>query len=134
MEKIIAAFATDEGELSIDRHFGDAEYFKIYEITSTEAVYIKTIENHTEEKKDVHADPEKARNIMQLLKQSGVQVAVSKIFGPNIKRIKKRFVCVLINEERLENSIKVVQNNFDAIVDEWNKADAREHINLRKKS
>ncbi|MCD4774305.1 MAG: hypothetical protein K8R41_13080, partial [Bacteroidales bacterium] len=43
-----AAFATDNGRSFINRHFGDSDYYYIYEISSSETTFIKKISNTTE--------------------------------------------------------------------------------------
>ena len=129
------AFATDDGKTYIDRHFGDADYYDIYEISSTENKFIKRINNTTEEDdEDIHADPVKAKGVVDLFKLDKVQIVVSKVFGPNIKRIKKKFVCVLFNDEKISDSIKIIQKNIDIFVDEWEKGETRNHINLKNKT
>ena len=96
MKKLKVAFATDNGKTFMGRHFGDAEYYDIYEINDKNTEFIKKISNSTEEEEDVHADPQKAKGISNLLLEEDVSVVVSKVFGPNIKRIKKKFVCILM--------------------------------------
>jgi len=129
MNSVIAAFATDGGNYFIKRHFGDAQKYLLYRITKTESELLNTIINSTEdENEDIHADPKKAGSIAKLLKQERVQVAVAKIFGPNIKRIKKKFVCVVINTEEISEGIIKLQNIFDEIISEWKKGETRSHI------
>jgi len=132
MKKIIAAFASDEGELLIERHFGDAERYSIYQISPSDAVYLKEVENLTVLEEEVHADPRKAKGVAGLLKKNGVQAAVSKVFGPNIEKIKKHFVCVIVNGGTVKNSIGMIQENFDAITQQWEKGESRDSLDLRK--
>jgi len=132
MEKIVTAFASDEGELLIDRHFGDADYYSIYEISPSEAVYVKDVENSTAVEEELHADPRKAKGVTGLLRENGVEVVVSKVFGPNIEKIKKRFVCVVVSVKTVEDSIVMVRKNFDAIVNQWEKGETRDPVDLRK--
>ena len=123
------AFATDNGKNFMDRHFGDALHYIIYEINSDSSKKIDSIENDTEEEEG-HADPKKAKNITNLLKDKDVQVVVSKIFGPNIKRIKSKFVCVLIKEETIEDAIIVIQKNLSTIQKEWKLGEDRNFLKL----
>ena len=123
---LITAFATDDGKMFMDRHFGDANYYDIYRISATGMEFIKRIDNTTEEEdEEIHADPKKAKGISGLLKKENVQVVVSKVFGPNIKRIKKNFVCIIMSKENVTESITHIQQRFDAIVKEWNKGEER---------
>ncbi len=129
MEKIRVAFATDNGKTFMSRHFGDAKHYYIYEINKENAEFIKEIENTTEEE-EMHADPKKAGSIAYLLKQEKVQVAVSKIFGPNIMRIKKKLVCILMKENSIETCIEVIKSNLLTIAEEWEKGDNRNFLKL----
>ena len=125
------AFATGDGESFTNRHFGDNDYYDIYDITTSERKFIKRINNTTtviEEK--THADPGKAMGVTSLLKKENVQVVVSKVYGPNIKRIRKNFVCVLMNNT-ISDSINIIMENSKVIFDEWEKGKEREHINFR---
>jgi len=132
MEKILVAFATDNGQNFIDRHFGDADYYDIYEIDEDSADFVQRIDNTVDEVEEIHADPKKAKGITNLLMNKNVKVVVSKIFGPNIKRIKKKFVCVVMNDESLDKSIGRLCKNIRLVVDEWEKGAERKHLVFRK--
>jgi len=132
MNKMKIAMATDDGKNFIDRHFGDANMYKIYELRPDQIKYIKTIENTVDEEEKIHADPKKAKGIANLLKEEGVQLVASRAFGPNIKRIRKKFVCIVIGEYNLEKGLNLIQQNFETIVSEWNKGKDRKHLVLGK--
>ena len=128
------AFATGDGKSFTNRHFGDNDYYYIYDISESESRFIKRISNTAaaiEEK--VHADSGKAKGVTGLLKEENVKIVVSKIYGPNIKRIRKNFVCVLMNNT-ISDSINIIMENFKDISDEWEKGEERKHINLKLKS
>ncbi len=127
--EFLVAFATDNGKLFMDRHFGDAEFYDIYKISKTDAKFLERIENTTEDEKQ-HADPEKAKGITGLLKKKGIQVAVSKNFGPNIQRIKSVFVCVLIKEDMIDDGTKIIQNHIETIYYEWLLGEKRDFLKL----
>ncbi|ACL69233.1 NifB/NifX family molybdenum-iron cluster-binding protein [Halothermothrix orenii] len=125
------ACATDDGVNFINRHFGDADYYYIYNLTPEGATFIKKVENTTGEEEG-HADPEKARSIVKILKENeNVQVGVSRKFGPNIKRVKKHFVPVLVQASEIEEGLKELQSNYDYIMDLWQKGEGREHLVLK---
>ncbi|MEA3495069.1 MAG: NifB/NifX family molybdenum-iron cluster-binding protein [Bacteroidota bacterium] len=124
------AFASDNGKGFIDRHFGDSDYYYIYEISSNKIEFIKKISNTTEEE-EIHADPKKAKGVVTMLKDDSVKVVVSKIYGPNIKRINKKFVCILMNDKNISDSIKTIQEKFMIILDEWDKGESRKHLNFK---
>lgn len=131
MENFITAFATDDGENYITRHFGDANYYDIYDMTSDKCVFIKRIENGDFEE-EFDGDPKKAGNIASILLKENVKVVVSKAFGPNINRIKKKFVCILSNEFEIKKTFVKVQKLFPKIIEEWEKGENRTYLNLRK--
>lgn len=130
LEKLKVAFATDDGKTFMSRHFGDAEYYYIYEIDNENVEFIKKISNTTEEEEDIHADPKKAKSIAKLLKKEQVQILVSKVFGSNIVRIKKKFVCILIKENSIESGIEIIKNNLSTIIEEWGKGEERQYLSL----
>lgn len=132
MNNMMVAVATDNGEKFIDRHFGDAKYYDIYKLTNTNALFIKRIENVIEEQEAIHANPEKAKGVAGLLKKENVTVVISKIFGPNIKRIRKNFVCVIMNDESIKDALERLIYNWPLIVTEWEKGAERNHCILRK--
>ena len=115
-----------------DRHFGDANQYAIHEINPSEAKFIRIISNTIDEDEEVHADPKKAKNIAHLLKKKKVQVLVSKKFGANINRMKKKFVCILMNDKQISESIMILQKNFNTIITEWKKGETRKFINLKQ--
>ena len=129
MEKFIVAFATDDGIHFIDRHFGDAKFFDIYEVSRNQVKKIARVEN-TSGEEEHHADPKKASNISSLLLSEKVNVAVSKIFGKNIKRIKRKFVCIIEKECDIKTSLQKISNSIQMIENEWLKGEERKHLFL----
>ena len=128
---IRAAFATDDGVRFIDRHFGDSRYFRIYEIDETGCRFIRQVKNSGDvEEKDVHADPVKARSVARVLMGEGVNTAVSRIFGPNIKRIRKKFVCVLMDDISIETAVELLRAHAAGIEVEWLKGESRKHLRI----
>ena len=128
--KFNVAFATDDGKTFMGRHFGDALFYDIYELDENQASFVKRIENTVDEEEDVHADPKKAKGISELLLDENVTVVVSKIFSPNIKRIKKKFICVVIRDEMINSGINKVCENIEKIYAEWEKGKERKHLSL----
>lgn len=127
----IFAFATNDGKTFMSQHFGDAEKYLIYRISDSNFEFMKVIRNTSEEEDEsVHADPRKAGSITKILKQEYVDVVVSKVFGPNIKRIKKKFVCIVSKKNAIDDAILEIQKNFYEIQSEWEKGEVREHLKL----
>ena len=132
-KKIKVAFATNDGNTYNDTHFGDSDYYDLYELSETEAVFLERISNTVDEEEEVHADPKKAKGIMNLLAKNGVHTVISKVFGPNIKRIKKKFVCILMNNICLDDSILFLCKNLESVHNEWAKGEERKHLDFRTK-
>ena len=128
--KFKVAFATDNGKTFMSRHFGDADFYDIYEIDGNKANFIKRIDNTVDEEEEVHANLKKAKGISKLLLNENVSVVVSKIFGPNIKRIKKKFVCIVVRDEKIDESMKKICNNINKIYNEWEKGEERKHLSF----
>lgn len=124
------AFATDDGKLFMNRHFGDAKLFLIYKISKSDIQFVEKVENTTSPEKQ-HADSEKAKGIIGLLKKKGVQVAVTKNFGPNIQRIKSVFVCARIKEDSIDEGTKTVQKHLQPIYYDWLLGEKRDVLNFR---
>jgi predicted Fe-Mo cluster-binding NifX family protein len=127
MKVLICAFGTDDGEYFTNRHFGDSNKFDIYEISNESVSFIKQIENNSIEEK-IHSDPKKAGSISKILKSQGVQIVFSKQFGPNIKRIRKNFVCVRVLNEDIKSIVKMAIDNIDMIMQMWESGEERGFI------
>ena len=130
MESMRLAVATDDGEQFMDRHFGDAAFYSIFDLSAAACEYVGRVNNDVGEEEG-HADPKKAKGIAGILKQEGVQVTVARVFGPNIKRIKKHFVCVLTGRELIEDGLELLQRNYPEILAEFEKGEERAYLNWR---
>ena len=127
---IVAAVATDDGNKTIERHFGDAEKYSIYEISYYEHKLIKTIINNSGSETGKHADPEKAGNVATMLKKEEVNTAVARSFGPNLKKIKKKFVCVIVEDECIETVLEKLQAEAAGIHEEHEKGPERGFLRI----
>jgi len=131
MEKeLLIALGTDDGENLNNDHVGMAKYFYVYKFFNGKEVLIEKRKN-VEFKGDEsikHGDQEKAKVTSSVLE--GIDVLVGKKFGPNITRLLKKFVCVVVRTETLSNAIEAVYCNMDRIVEEKNKGRDRKHVVL----
>lgn len=123
------ACATDDGENFINRHFGDADYYYIYELDEKKAEFITKIDNNSVEE-EKHADPKKAKSVVQILKKEDVQCGVSCAFGPNIKRVKKQIVPIIMENNNIEEGLKSLVSKFSDIEKSWNKGEKREYLKI----
>ena len=122
---MVCAFGTDDGKQFTDRHFGDSRFFDIYEISEDSIHFMQRVANESEEERQ-HADPRKAGSIAGILKACGVQAVISRKFGPNIKRIRKRFVCVRIPEGELLQAGKILSSHMGIVRQAWDCGEERD--------
>ena len=112
--KIKLACGTDNGIELTNKHFGSSKHFLIYEfdLETKDLRFIKRIENSTPEE-EKHGDTKKEKSVSELLKNVFVLVAFK--YGPNIIRIKKRFVPIISREKNIRktlNKIKLPSNKI----------------------
>jgi len=112
--KIKLACGTDNGTEFTNVHFGSSKFFLIYEfdLETKDLTFLKKIENSTPEE-EKHGDIKKAKSVSELLKNVFVLVAFK--YGPNIIRIKKRFVPIISREKNIRktlNKIKLPSNKI----------------------
>jgi len=113
---MIIACATNDGEKFALCHFGDANQYDIYEMDGSTCRFVETVRNTTgEEEEEIHADPRKAKGIVDLLSKNNVQVGMTKVFGPNIKRVVKHFVPVIANEDKISQGLKALLEDYERI-------------------
>jgi len=127
----LIAFGTDDGEHLNNDHVGMAKYFYVYEFTDGKDKLIEQRRNttFTGDETAKHGDPEKARATSSILQN--VDVLVGKKFGPNLPRLLKKFVCVLVRTESLGVAGETVRHSMDRIAEETDKGEDRKHIVLR---
>jgi len=111
---MIFACASDDGKNFVSRHFGDAQQYVLYEWSNDKFTYVRTITN-TSEEEEGHADPKKAKSIMNLLLKANVSVGVNKNFGPNIKRVKEKLLPVLVSSDDIEEGLEVISNHIEEV-------------------
>ena len=131
MEHLIA-FGTDDGESLNNDHIGMAKYFYVYRFCDGKKEELVERRRNVKLKGDEtmkHGDPEKARATSSVLE--GVDVVVGRKFGPNLLRLLKKFVCVVVRTDAIANAIEAVHNSMDRIVEQENKGEDRKHIVLK---
>jgi len=135
VDRMIIACATDDGKAFISRHFGDAKRFDLYKLEEGQLVFLKSVYNTTEpDNEEVHGDPVKAGGIVGLLKEQEVRVVVSMVFGPNIKRIVRHFLPIVMPIDSITEGLKSLKENQKRIekLVEDNKKNI--YINLKNNS
>jgi len=130
-KELLIAFGTDDGKNLNDDHVGMAKYFYVYRFSDNKGELIEQRENvkFKGDESIGHGDPEKAKATSSVLQ--GVDALVGKKFGPNLPRLLKKFVCVVVRTDTLSNAVEAIHNNMSRIVEAKNKGQDRKHIVLR---
>ncbi len=128
MKKIIAAVGMESESQLTDKHFGDSVFFDIYEITGKSDSQIKRIKNVKAEER-MHGDPKKANTIGSILSEAEVLVAFR--MGPNILRMKKRFVPVIVNSRDIKKVRGMLIKNYNKILKEVENPGEKNYITLK---
>jgi len=104
------------------KHFGDADKYLIYKWNNDELVYLNEIPNPYKnfDEEQEHGSQKKGRAIIDLLKESGVNVLVSKQFGKNIQMVNRHFIPVIVYTETPEMALPALNNHMKWIMDEFN--------------
>ncbi len=132
MERLRLAIGTDDGRNFMGRHFGDAEFYEVFDLSPDGWEPVCRVTNDLDEEEG-HADPKKAKGVVGILREQGVQVAVSKVYGPNIKRIKKKLVCVLVGHDDIDAGLDVLVKYYPEVVAEFEKGEERGFLDWRKR-
>ena len=129
--KFLVAFGTDDGKNLNNDHVGMAKFFYVYEFSNGKEEIVEKRENTRFEGDETakHGDPEKAKATSSVLE--GVDVLVGRKFGPNLPRLLRKFVCVLVRTNTITSAIEAIHNNMDRIAEERNKEEGRKHIVLK---
>jgi predicted Fe-Mo cluster-binding NifX family protein len=129
--ELLIAFSTDEGKNLIDDHAGMAKYFYIYRFCGGKQELVEIRENvkFKGDESEKHGDPQKARATSSVL--SDIHVLANKKFGPNLPRLSKNLLCVVVRTHTISNAIEVLHDNIDTIVEEYNKGQDRKHLVLK---
>jgi predicted Fe-Mo cluster-binding NifX family protein len=128
--KLLIAFGTDDGKNLNNDHVGMAKYFCVYEFSDGKEQLVERRENVPfKGDESIHGDPEKAKATSSVLE--GVDVLVGRKFGPNLPRLVKKFVCVLVRTDTITRAIEAIHNNMGRIAEEKSKGEERTHIVLK---
>lgn len=118
--KITFALALNEVNNFEKKHFGDADKFAIYSFKKNELSFINefanTFKSHYEA--EGHGSKMKGNAIISFLNEKGVSVLVSKQFGQNIKMVNQHFIPVIIDEDKPETVLEILNKHMDWFKDE----------------
>lgn len=110
-DKVKIACGTDDGVAFTSEHFGSAEYYLIYswDLEKAEIKYVKKVENSSAPE-EIHGDPVKARSVTELLRE--VQVLIGKVMGPNIVRMRKKFIPVICRDRNISWALEALKSRM----------------------
>ena len=131
---LLIAFGTDDGKNLNDDHVGKAKQYFIYRFSDGAAEFVEKRDNpkFDEDESLKHGDPAKAEKVGSVLEK--VDAIVGKRFGPNIVRMKKKFVCVIARTDTIEGALKLVEENIAKIEAEKVKGAGRSHLVLKSQA
>lgn len=121
-QDLIIAIGTDDNKtIKQNDHVGMSKFFQIWKYSNGNLDFREKKENieYQEDESKIHGDSNKAQKVSSVL--DGVDVIVGKIIGPNIVRMKKKFVPVIIREPLIEIAVKIIKENINEIIDEKKK-------------
>jgi len=128
---MIIACGTDD-EISLTKqHFGDSNFFLIYELNEGGFNLVKKVKNESPEEEH-HGDPKKAGFIAGVMKQNEVKVLVAYAMGPNIVRMRKKFLPVISRIENINEALNFLHKRFNEIQEKVKQEGDKEIIYLNK--
>ncbi len=100
-------------------HFGDSKYFLIYNIDRDNYKLLEKIEN-TSPKEELHSDPKKAKSIATTLNSRNVKAIFAYVIGPNIIRIRKKFVPIISRISDMTKALDKLKEHIEDVEGELN--------------
>ena len=142
LRRLIVAIASDDGVQMPKGHFGAATQYELYEMSADSATWLRTVSNpragaahgDSEDGHHHHGDGAKHQHgggIGRLLGNEGVQVMASRAFGANIKRMRQRFLPVVVHCEQVKDAIVLLQSQWPRVEQHWVQGEQRKHLVLR---
>jgi len=129
---LVFALATDDGETLVERHFGDALKYQLYLYDEEKFRLIKTIENVVEEESDIKGgDPVKASNMKSMLISEQVTCIVGHQIGPNILRMKKKFVAIVSRSRNINEVLNKIGLDIGKVVELWESGENRDYLVIK---
>jgi hypothetical protein len=128
--ELLVAFSTDDGENLFEKHAGAAQFFDVYTFSDGQATFLERRANSSfkGDEKLKHGDPQKAQATLGALE--GMHVLVGKTYGPNLPRLLKKLLCVVIRTQKVAHAVEVIKDHMTTVEQEYQKGEAREHLVL----
>ncbi|AFK22773.1 NifB/NifX family molybdenum-iron cluster-binding protein [Pyrococcus sp. ST04] len=131
MRCLKVAFGMESDDKLIDAHYGDSNFFAIYEVCENGEVRLLEKRHNKardmEEEDEGHGDPRKFRAIIELLKDVDVLAAFR--MGPNFLRIRDQSdkVAFFTRTRDLNVALQRVLENFDEL---WRQVQEKKKANM----
>ncbi len=128
---ILVAVSTHDGEnLVTDDHAGMARYFDVYRFADGEAEFVERRENskYGGDERMKHGDPKKAKSSLEAL--GDVDVWASARFGPNLPRLLKKLLCVVVRAQTVQQAIDLIAANLEQVAEQCAMGEERSHVVL----
>jgi len=128
--ELLIGISTDDGEHMINDHAGQAKYFDVYRLSGGEAQFLKRRANSKYKGEETlkHGDPKKAQATLAALE--GLHVLVARTYGPNLPRLLKKLLCVVIRTKKVSDAVEIMKGNMELVRAEYEKGEGRRHLVL----
>jgi predicted Fe-Mo cluster-binding NifX family protein len=128
--ELLIAFSTDDGESMLKGHAGQAKYFDVYRFYDEKAEFLTRRDNSKYKGDEAlkHGDPKKAQATLKAL--DGLHVLVAKTYGPNLPRLLKKLLCVVVRTSKISDAVEIVRKNMKAVLEAHDKGETRKHLVL----
>ena len=129
--ELMIAFSTNDGENMIKDHAGQARFFDVYRFSEGKAEFLERRDNSKYKGDEAmkHGDPKKAQATLEALK--GLDVLVAKTYGPNLPRLLKKLLCVVVRTQKISDAVKILKKNVEIVFEEYQKGEGRKHLVLK---
>jgi len=129
--ELLIAFSTNDGENMIKDHAGQARYFDVYRFSEGKAEFLERRDNSKYKGDEAmkHGDPKKAQATLEAL--NGLDVLVAKMYGPNLPRLLKKLLCVVVRTQKISDAVKILKKNVEIVFEAYQKGEGRKHLVLK---
>jgi len=128
--ELLIGIGSNDGQHLLKDHFGNSKYFYVYRFTEQGESFVECRKNvkYHEDESIKHGDPGKAQATAEVLK--GLDAIAGLRFGPNINRLLKKYVCIIVKRQTIEDAITVLREHVEHIVEAKEKGETRKHLVL----
>lgn len=128
--ELLIAFSTNDGESMLKGHAGQAKYFDVYRFSDEKAEFLTRRDNGKYKGDETlkHGDPKKAQATLEAL--DGLDVLVAKTYGPNLPRLLKKLLCVVVRTPKISDAVEILRKNVKPVLQEYQKGESRKHLVL----